>query len=95
MTSEEKQKIIEQIKQIAIDENGCDYIACYDCVLGDMCEQGDEPYSHIYARCFLAGIAFEKDEVKEKIKNPCIECGKEFNPVILDECPHCGNVVPF
>lgn len=34
-------------------------------------------------------------EPVEAIKHPCVSCGKEWDQSQFDECPHCGNVVPF
>ena len=92
----EKQKLIEQAQQIA--EKGCEKppIVCESCVLSNNgCDGADPFFSDTAAKIFLAGIAFEKGEVKEKIKNPCIECGEEWVSVHSDKCPHCGNVLPF
>lgn len=38
---------------------------------------------------------YVSDTKKEPVENPCSSCKKEWDPIKTDECPHCGNVVPF
>ncbi|MCK5616379.1 hypothetical protein KAR91_81710, partial [Candidatus Pacearchaeota archaeon] len=100
-TDSKKQKIIEQAQQIA--ENGCSPIRnCEkECLLHDrICKAGllfDYHDSKFVAQAFLSGIAFEKGDIctENAVKNPCIECGKEWNNSKTDEFPHCGNIIPF
>ena len=32
---------------------------------------------------------------KKAVKNPCSQCGEEWDAVKTSPCPHCGNEVPF
>jgi len=33
--------------------------------------------------------------VKKAVKNPCPECGGEWDATKTHPCPHCGNEIPF
>jgi len=33
--------------------------------------------------------------IKKAVKNPCSQCGEEWDTVRTDRCPHCGNEIPF
>jgi len=60
-------------------------------------ELGDKAHSSIYdtEACMAIYWAMLDYVEPEKVENPCVECGKEWNTADGDSCPHCGNVIPF
>ena len=92
--------------KITVEVELQDYEYCktesYECIFLNDCTD----HCHLFAEHLCVDVngnykkhaqcrdAYQK-ALEEKPLNPCIKCGKEFDPVKLDKCVHCGNVNPF